>query len=92
MVIRNPHNMDVVVLTLCIVCSRSSTDKDSLGSTKQQEGVSAVKTQADGHGIGLGVADICAATFMDVAVLRCLFISQWQEEGVYWALQFYYHR
>ncbi|KAL1453472.1 hypothetical protein WDU94_007607 [Cyamophila willieti] len=33
-----------------------------------------------------------SATFMDVAVLRCLFISQWPEEGVYWALQFIYHR
>ncbi|XP_024080721.1 protein unc-80 homolog [Cimex lectularius] len=33
-----------------------------------------------------------AATFLDVAVLRCLFISQWPEEGVYWALQFLYHR
>ncbi|XP_046830154.1 protein unc-80 homolog isoform X11 [Vespa crabro] len=36
--------------------------------------------------------DIRAATFLDVAVLRCLFVSQWQEEGVYWALQFLYHR
>ncbi|XP_073988249.1 unc80, NALCN channel complex subunit isoform X3 [Rhodnius prolixus] len=33
-----------------------------------------------------------AATFLDVAVLRCLFIAQWPEEGVYWALQFLYHR
>ncbi|KAK2588606.1 hypothetical protein KPH14_006375 [Odynerus spinipes] len=36
--------------------------------------------------------DIRAATFLDVAVLRCLFVSQWQEEGVFWALQFLYHR
>uniref|UniRef100_A0A8D8LFR6 Protein unc-80 homolog n=1 Tax=Cacopsylla melanoneura TaxID=428564 RepID=A0A8D8LFR6_9HEMI len=36
--------------------------------------------------------DMNSATFMDVAVLRCLFISQWPEEGVYWALQFIYHR
>ncbi|XP_014281796.1 protein unc-80 homolog isoform X3 [Halyomorpha halys] len=33
-----------------------------------------------------------AATLLDVAVMRCLFISQWPEEGVYWALQFLYHR
>jgi len=84
--------MRVVVLRLCIVCSSSSTDKDSVGSTKQQEAVSAVKTQANVHGTGSVATDICAATFLDVAVLRCLFIAQWQEEGVYWALQFYYHR
>lgn len=36
--------------------------------------------------------DLAAATFLDVAVLRCLFVPQWQEEGVFWALQFLYHR
>ncbi|XP_067205239.1 protein unc-80 homolog isoform X2 [Linepithema humile] len=36
--------------------------------------------------------DIRAATFLDVATLRCLFVTQWQEEGVFWALQFLYHR
>ena len=91
-VMKKPHNVGVVVLTLCIVCSSSSTDKDSVGSAKQQDAASAVKTQANVHGTGSVATDICAATFLDVAVLRCLFISQWQEEGVYWALQFYYHR
>lgn len=33
-----------------------------------------------------------AATFLDVAVVRCLFVSQWQEEGIFWALQFLYNR
>ncbi|CAL7937444.1 unnamed protein product [Xylocopa violacea] len=37
-------------------------------------------------------SDVRAATFLDVAVLRCLFVPQWQEEGVHWALQFLYHR
>ncbi|XP_026685980.1 protein unc-80 homolog [Diaphorina citri] len=41
---------------------------------------------------GKGERDMNTATFLDVAVLRCLFISQWPEEGVYWALQFIYHR
>ncbi|XP_058795328.1 protein unc-80 homolog isoform X2 [Phymastichus coffea] len=36
--------------------------------------------------------DVRAATFLDVAIIRCLFISQWQEEGVFWALQFLYNR
>ncbi|XP_021940294.1 protein unc-80 homolog isoform X4 [Zootermopsis nevadensis] len=70
----------------------SSTDKDSIGSNKQQEPIGAVKTQENGQGTGSSPVDICSATFLDVAVLRCLFIPEWQEEGVYWALQFYYHR
>ena len=28
------------------------------------------------------------ATFMDVAVLRCLFITHWEEEGVFWAVSY----
>jgi hypothetical protein len=27
-----------------------------------------------------------------VAVLRCLFIKHWTEEGIYWALKYYYQR
>ncbi|XP_074114400.1 unc80, NALCN channel complex subunit isoform X13 [Cotesia typhae] len=49
-------------------------------------------TNQPNRGTGGGIVDIRAATFMDVAVLRCLFISQWQEEGIYWALQFLYNR
>lgn len=36
--------------------------------------------------------DITAATFLDVAVMRCLFISHWQEEGVYWSLHYFNNR
>lgn len=36
--------------------------------------------------------DVGAATFLDVAVMRCLFISHWQEEGVYWSLHYMYNR
>ena len=28
------------------------------------------------------------ATYMDIGVVRCLFISHWSEEGVFWALMF----
>ncbi|CAG7787075.1 unnamed protein product [Allacma fusca] len=28
------------------------------------------------------------ATFMDVAVLRCMFITHWEEEGVFWAVSY----
>lgn len=36
--------------------------------------------------------DLTGATFLDVAVLRCLFITHWQEEGIYWALHYLYNR
>lgn len=36
--------------------------------------------------------DAVAATFLDVGVLRCLFILHWQEEGVYWCLHYIYNR
>lgn len=36
--------------------------------------------------------DIAAANYLDVAVLRCLFISNWQEDGVYWGLHYMYNR
>ncbi|XP_066978451.1 protein unc-80 homolog isoform X1 [Macrobrachium rosenbergii] len=38
------------------------------------------------------LTDPTLATFLDVAVLRCLFVPQWMEEGVYWALNFIYRR
>lgn len=37
-------------------------------------------------------ADIAMATYLDVAVLRCLFISQWLEEGIHWALKYLFQR
>uniref|UniRef100_T1IVG6 Uncharacterized protein n=1 Tax=Strigamia maritima TaxID=126957 RepID=T1IVG6_STRMM len=36
--------------------------------------------------------DVSLATYLDIAVLRCLFISQWLEEGIFWGLQFLLHR
>jgi protein unc-80 len=41
---------------------------------------------------GFSNVDVSAATFLDVAVLRCLFVSHWQEEGVYWCLHYLYNR
>src|SRR5699024_4684450 len=32
------------------------------------------------------------ATYLDVAVLRCLFTSQWIEEGIEWALSYLHRR
>lgn len=36
--------------------------------------------------------DVTAATFLDIAVLRCLFISHWQEDGVYWSFHYIFNR
>lgn len=36
--------------------------------------------------------DVRAATFLDVSVLRCLLVAQWQEEGIFWALQYLLNR
>lgn len=36
--------------------------------------------------------DVRSATYFDVAILRCLFIPQWEEDGVFWALQYLYER
>ncbi|KAL0270475.1 UNVERIFIED_CONTAM: hypothetical protein PYX00_007876 [Menopon gallinae] len=64
----------------------SSTDKESVSSKGKQGSIHKL------HPVSTHSSDVCAATFLDVAVLRCLFMSQWPEEGVFWALQFYYHR
>ena len=37
---------------------------------------------------GCKLADPSMATYLDVAVLRCLFASQWLEEGILWSLLF----
>lgn len=50
-------------------------------------------SQSDSSSSHIGTKfDITAATFLDVAVLRCLFILHWQEEGVYWCLHYIYNR
>lgn len=73
------------------------TEKESQDTSKTKGSITRVPGDSGG-GMGLGCscsvvdADVRAATFLDVAVLRCLFVPQWQEEGVYWALQFLYHR
>lgn len=57
----------------------SSTERESIGET-------------DPKSPNFLKGDVTAATFLDVAVLRCLFISHWQEEGVYWSLHYLYNR
>jgi hypothetical protein len=42
--------------------------------------------------VGSSESENALATFFDIAVLRCLFISHWPEDGVYWALTFFHKR
>jgi len=84
----------------------NSRDKDKVPSTKfefdQQElmrGASmkekrsaSIEKETDSDKSESIKADVSAATFLDVAVLRCLFISHWQEEGIFWSLQYLYNR
>ncbi|XP_034126697.1 protein unc-80 homolog isoform X1 [Drosophila guanche] len=86
--------------------SMNSRDKDKVPSTKfefdQQElmrGASmkekrsaSIEKETDSDKSESVKADVSAATFLDVAVLRCLFISHWQEEGIFWSLQYLYNR
>ncbi|XP_053975913.1 protein unc-80 homolog [Hylaeus volcanicus] len=74
------------------------TEKEAQDSTKTKTSLTQQLSPGDSGPTGLlsshaGIeADVRAATFLDVAVLRCLFVLQWQEEGIHWALQFLYHR
>ncbi|XP_071097692.1 protein unc-80 homolog [Haliotis cracherodii] len=36
--------------------------------------------------------DILSASYLDVAVLRCLFCLNWNEDGIYWALRYMHQR
>ncbi|KYB29509.1 Protein unc-80 homolog-like Protein [Tribolium castaneum] len=76
-----------------IKTSSSSTDKDSVDSSKH------ASTEGPGGDMEGSrktlpgqTGDITSATYLDVAVLRCLFITHWQEEGIYWALHYLYNR
>lgn len=63
-----------------------STSKQT--ASADAEGQGSIKTSTGGQ-ISI---DVAAASFLDVAVLRALFIMDWQEEGVYWGLLFVYNR
>ncbi|XP_076436361.1 protein unc-80 homolog isoform X3 [Babylonia areolata] len=41
---------------------------------------------------GPGALDVLSASFLDIAVLRCLFCLSWQEDGIYWALRYVHKR
>ena len=45
-----------------------------------------------GRGGEGGQAENCLATHFDVAVVRCLFVSRWSEEGIFWAVTYLHRR
>jgi len=62
------------------------------GVEKAKIGVPRGLSRGDSTGSTLWNTDKRLATFMDVAVLRCLFIPHWDEEGVFWGLCFLHKR
>ncbi|RWS30612.1 protein unc-80-like protein [Leptotrombidium deliense] len=62
----------------------------TITTTAKSEEVSSVITNEMRENARRGaiLSDPTLATHLDVAVIRCLFTSQWLEEGVIWALQF----
>lgn len=77
----------------------SSTERDSQNGSLHPDHNGAASVGDDGGGAGGGSGgcggtkvDVFAATFLDVAVLRCLFVEHWQEDGVYWCLHYMYNR
>ncbi|XP_025829365.1 protein unc-80 homolog [Agrilus planipennis] len=71
----------------------SSIDRDSLASSKPSADGGPEHHSSGSHkSLSYRLMDLSTATFLDVAVLRCLFIANWHEEGIYWALHFTYNR
>ncbi|XP_071950483.1 protein unc-80 homolog isoform X2 [Antedon mediterranea] len=77
-------------VNICSVCH--STIKDNSCACKNNQ----VKSNLDECSTGLHskhssltrFSDVSQATFFDVAVLRCLFSPNWNDEGIQWALTY----
>ncbi|XP_022826040.1 protein unc-80 homolog isoform X6 [Spodoptera litura] len=74
------------------ITKMSSSDKESLSDSGGGGGGPTKDTPTTEKPPSAKQGNVSAATFLDVATLRCLFTSQWQEEGVYWALHYLYNR
>lgn len=70
----------------------ASKKRGSFSLQRQSTVGDAIATEQSTTGSTAVDLDVRAATFLDVATLRCLFVPQWQEEGVFWGLQFFYYR
>lgn len=70
-----------------------SSPRVSIGRASDIPSVSGVPVQppkplAKGMSQDVSWKSVHLATFMDVAVLRCLFIPHWEEEGVHWGVTY----
>ncbi|CAH0723740.1 unnamed protein product, partial [Brenthis ino] len=74
------------------ITKMSSSDKESLTDSGGAPGLKGTPTSTEKGTCTKQIQHVSAATFLDVATMRCLFASQWQEEGVYWALHYLYNR
>lgn len=55
--------------------------------TKEEEAKANLEKNKE-YSKGYKLSDPSMATYLDIAVLRCLFASQWLEEGILWSLIF----
>uniref|UniRef100_A0A1B0CSU9 Uncharacterized protein n=2 Tax=Lutzomyia longipalpis TaxID=7200 RepID=A0A1B0CSU9_LUTLO len=74
------------------VCERGHDRRDFQGSSKICSPIDKDSIDEGSKSPHIVKYDVTAATFLDVAVMRCLFISHWQEEGVYWSLHYFNNR
>ncbi|CAL8099332.1 unnamed protein product [Orchesella dallaii] len=71
-----------------------SSPRVSIGKASDIPSVSGLPAQPPTKPLAKGVSQdvswksVHLATFMDVAVLRCLFIPHWEEEGVHWGVTY----
>lgn len=81
--------MDKVTITTTI---NSTTTKPAASAPKEkmskEEEAKANLLKTKEYSKGCKLNDPSMGTYMDVAVLRCLFASQWLEEGILWSLVF----
>ncbi|XP_063389820.1 protein unc-80 homolog [Cydia fagiglandana] len=73
------------------VTKMSSSDKESLSDSGSASKPKPTPSPMD-KPCSAKQAHVSSATFLDVATLRCLFTTQWTEDGVHWALHYLYNR
>ncbi|XP_033107479.1 protein unc-80 homolog isoform X2 [Anneissia japonica] len=77
---------------ICSVChtaiKENSCSCKSSEVKKNLDEQSATGLQSSAHSSLTRFNDVCQATFFDIAVLRCLFCPNWNDEGIQWALTY----
>ncbi|CAM1296426.1 unc-80 (predicted), partial [Pycnogonum litorale] len=77
-------------------CSASVTSSDTKTSqhtsSSSSDGVDIGRSCTLNREESVCVLDVCLATYLDISVIRCLFIPQWIEDGVCWSLHYLNNR